>query len=521
MLNSESRVKNSARNAVFSMSCQIITLLCTFITRTIFIRYLGSSYLGINGLFTNILTVLSIADLGFDTAVIYSLYKPIADNDEKKLNALVNYFKKVYIVIGILIAITGICFIPFLGYLVNLETAIENVTIYYILYLLDTVFTYFLANRTAIISADQKLYVIKKYTLFFKIIQSICQIIALICFKNFLVYLIIQIICTFSTNLYGAIKVKKMYPFLKDKQVPLEKKEKKEIFSNVRSMFVYKIGGVVLNNTDNILISILITTEMVGLYSNYTMIINAVQAIVVILFTSMLASVGNLNATSTIEKRKNVFYKIDFLAVWIYGITALCIMILCNDFINIMWGKEYVLSNLVLIAALINYLIVGYMHPLRLYRETTGVFKEVKYIFICTSILNLIFSIVLGYKLSSVELKLFGIIIATAIARVLTTVWFEPKKIFNNVFKEGARNYLVNKLKDISILIVNVVICYYITNLVLVRSWITLILKGIICFGLSNVIFMVVYYKQENFKYFKEQMIRIVSHIREKNKEKN
>lgn len=502
MLNDDSRTKNSVKNVSFSLICQFIILICSFISRTVFIRVLGSSYLGVNGLFTNILSVLSIVDLGFDTAIIFSMYKPIAENDTRKLSVLMNFYKRVYLILGTFIGIIGIALIPFLKYLVNLSTPIDNITLYYLLYLLDTVLTYFLANRVAIITADQKMYVIKKYTSVFKIIQTILQIIVLLIFKNFLLYLIIQIACTFATNLYGAIKAKKMYPFLNNTIEQLDKEEKKSIFTNVKSMFIYKFGGIILNNTDNILISVITTTEMVGYYGNYTMIINAVTNFVTLIFSSLTASIGNLNTESNIEKKEEVLKKVDFLANWVYGFCSICLFVLLNEFIYLMWGSEYVLNILIPLAAVINFEIVGMLHPLRLYRETTGVFREIKYIFLWTAGLNLVFSIFLGNLFTTPELKLFGIIIATAIARILTNAWFEPKKIFNSVFKKSVFQYFKKKLKEIVLLLLTGGIVFYINTLIVEKTWITFILRFLICFLVINIIYIIVYHRTNEFKYY-------------------
>ncbi len=502
MLNENSRTNNSVKNVSFSMICQFIILVCSFVSRTVFIKVLGSSYLGISGLFTNILSVLSIADLGFDTAIVFSMYKPIAENNEKKISALMNFYKKVYLVIGIVVGIIGICFLPFLKYFINLSTQIENIKIYYLLYLLDTVLTYLLANRVAIITADQKMYIIKKYTSVFKIIQTILQIVILLLFKNFLLYLIIQIVCTFLTNLYGAYKANKMYPFLKKNTECLDKKEKKSIFINVKSMFIYKIGGIILNNTDNILISIIASTEMVGYYGNYTMIITSVTNIVTLIFSSLTASIGNLNAEASLIKKEQIFKKIDFLANWVYGFCSICIFILSNEFIYLMWGKEYAINILVPLAAVINFEIVGLLHPLRLYRETTGVFREVKYIFLWTSLINLVLSIILGNIFSTPELSLFGIIIATAIARLMTNAWFEPKKIFNLVFKKSSVGYFKKKIKEVILLIIIGAFIYYINSLILDKTWINFIFRVIICTVVINVIYILVYHKTDEFKYY-------------------
>lgn len=517
-MNKDSRTKNSIRNAVLSVVFQSINIICSFVVRTIFIQQLSSSYLGISGLFTNILSLLSLADLGFDTAILYSLYKPIAENDKNKISALMNYFKKIYYIIGSFVFVFGIILLPFLDIIINIETPIENLKLYYLLYLLNTSLTYFLANRVAIINADQKMYVVKNIAFIFSIVQSFFQCIILIAYKNFMLYLLIQIVCTMLKNTTGAIVSRKMYPFLSQNKTTLSKKEKKEIFDNTKSFMVYKIGGVILNNTDNILISILVLTEFVGYYSNYTIIISAITTLITMFFNAMIASIGNLNVNGSLENKKKVLYRIKFLCVWIYGVCSICLFALLNDFIGIMWGKEYVMSSIIPLAATINFLIFGLLHPFRLFRETTSAFKDLKYIYIFTSILNLIFSLILGTIMPTNELKLFGIIIATAIAKLMTNFWVEPKKIINIVFRDSSITYFKANFLDVLKIIIIGIVTIILMNKIIVTNWILMFLKAVICFCFANLLFFITSFKNENFIYFKNLIYKIANKLFTKRK---
>lgn len=513
-MNSESRIKNSVRNAILGLIFQIVNIACSFIVRTVFIMYLSSSYLGISGLFTNILSLLSLADLGFDTAIIYSLYKPIAEGNENKVAALMNYFKKVYNIIGFIVLIIGLLLLPFLDIIINLEYNIDYIKIYYVLYLLNTSCTYFLANRVAIINADQKMYIVKRIGFVFSIIQSVLQCIVLAVYKNFMLFLLIQLLCTIMKNIVGAIIAKKMYPFLKNNSSKLAKKEKKEIMSNTKSFMIYKIGGVILNDTDNILISSLILTEIVGLYSNYTVIIAAFTTMINLIFSAALASIGNLNVKGTIKQKEIVLNRLKLMSVLIYGCCSICLLLLLNDFIGIMWGKDYVMGFLIPLAAIINFFICGLLHPFRLYRETTSAFKEIKYIYVITSILNLIFSFILAKLMPTIELKLFGIIIATAIARIMTNYWVEPKKIYNIVFNESSKSYFINNFKDTLKISFIGVIVYFAIDWINVNSWGLMLIKSGICFALTNALLFFFYKNTDEFKYFTELGLKIIKKLR-------
>ncbi len=497
----KSRIKNAKKNVKTSVIVQIAILLFSFLVRTVFIRKLNSTYLGLNGLFTNILSILSIADLGFDTAILYSMYKPIAVGDEKKIASLMQYFRKIYMVIGSVVLAIGLCFLPFLGAIINTDIPMVEVYKFYILYLLNTVLSYFLANRVAIINADQKSYIIKRYTAAFKITMFVLQIASLYIFKSFTVYLLIQLICTLAMNIYGAYKANRLYPFIKTKATAVSKEEKKELFKNVRSMLIYKIGGVILSNTDNILISTIISVQMVGIYDNYSTIVAAVTSMTSIVFGSLAASVGNLNATSSSEKKEEVLKRIELLSTITYGFCSVCLIMLSNDFIRIIWGHDYVSNMYVLIAAVINFELVGLLYPIRLFRETSGLFKEIKYIFIWTSAINLILSVILGNLLKPYGLGLFGIIIATAISRCLTTFWFEPVKLYQTVLFKSPAGYFKRRSMDIIKLVAIIALNYLIFMHWEAGSISAFFAKAASVAALNGVLFIVLYRRREEFKY--------------------
>lgn len=498
-----SRLAKSKRNIIFGMVQQIVTLILTFVTRTVFIRCLSISLLGINSLFSNILTVLSLADLGFGTAILYSMYKPLAENDTNKLSSLMNYFRKIYFCIAGIVFIVGICLLPFLQYFVK-ENNIVNLKLYYCLFLLDSVVSYLLAYKVNIINADQKNYLIKKYTLVFNILKTILQCITLVLFKNFLVYLLIQIFCTFLTNLYGAFLAKKMYPYISKKNT-LNKEDKKIIINNVKSLFIYKIGGIILNNTDNILISTIMGITMVGYYTNYITIITAITNITAIIFTTITYSVGNMIATEKKDKQLNIFYKIDFLGNFVFSFISICLVVLLNDLINCWIGKEYFIDNFTIIFIVINFYIVGTLNAVCMFRDTTGLFKKTKYLLLLTSILNLIFSILLGIKFG-----LCGIIGATAIARILTNFWYEPLALLKYYFNTNVYIYFLSKIYNIIISVLTTIIVFYLTKSIVVSTWGDLFFKTFCTVTIAFIFMLLFYFKSNNLKYYFDLLLKSI-----------
>lgn len=438
-MNQKSRSYNSAVNAVVNIIAQFIIFLINFGTRKIFIVAFGENYLGISGLYSNILSVLSLAELGVGSAILYCLYKPIAENDYAHVNALINYYKKLYRIIGLVVAATGLLVVPFLDYLVDIEADIGNITLYYLLYLANIVASYFLVYKTAILTADQKNYVIKICTAIVQIIQfAVLTVIALV-FRNYTLYLALQILFSILINVVSSLVASKKYPFINGKN-QIDAEEKKTIWTNIKAMFAYQVGNVVVNHTDNILISVLVGTITVGFYSNYSMVVSAVSTFTALIFTSVQASIGNLAAKESFERQYVVFKKLSVVSFFITSFATVSFITLFQDFITILYTDYYLLDFNIVIACSLNFYILNILQPIYCYRNTVGLFKQTKQVMIYTAILNIILSIILG-KICG----LFGILIATFISRLLTNFWFEPVKLYKLYFHKPAKEYFIDQ----------------------------------------------------------------------------
>lgn len=491
-----SRAKKSAINIVVNIGYQIFTILMSFITRTIFIHVLGTEYLGINSLFTNILSVLSLAELGIGTAMVYCMYKPLANKDTEKLASLIQYFKVLYIRIACIVFIAGICLIPFLKYIINLESDIPNITLFYILYILDTVVSYLCVYKTSILTADQNTYVLKLYRMIFDVIRVILQVFVLLVLKNYIAYIIVQISCSVVNNIFSARYVNKKYSYINKKVDPIEKQEKALIWKNIKAIFSYKIGGVILNNTDQLLISSLISTKVVGLYSNYYMPINAVMGITSSVFIGLQASIGNLAVESNEKRQYEIFNILNICSFWLYGFFTICFCVLLQDFIKLWIGEKYLLSNSLVYIISCTYYLTGVLYPIWCYRETVGLFQHTRNIMIYASALNLIFSVILGKVLG-----LEGILLATVIARVLTNIWFEPYKLFSIYFKKNVTNYYIKQIFQVVIIILSVICINKITSFIHIENeLIHFLIKGIICVLISNIMIILCIFRTSEFK---------------------
>jgi O-antigen/teichoic acid export membrane protein len=480
---------------------QVISMILQLIGRTIFIHSLGIEYLGINAMFYNILMVLSLADLGFGTAIVYSMYKPLEENDTDMVVALMTYYRKIYHRLAFIVAAIGIGMLPLLPFVVNLNTEIPYLPIYYMLYVANIVISYLMSYKFTIITADQKSYLITVYSLVGSILQTIVQIIALIVFKNFMLYLIVFIIRTLLVNWFQSNKAKKLYPYISGTR-ELDPVSKKSIFENVKSMFLYKLGGVLLNNTDNFIISVIVGTVYVGYYSNYMTVIVAIYSFTDIIFNAVTSSVGSLNASDDNDRKYEIFNVLNFVVFWIMSFCSVCFLVLFNDFITLWVGKEFVFGMLTVIVIVLNFFMPGTITTVSIYRDTTGMFRQTKYVFLITAFINLVLSIILG-KIYG----LFGILLATAIARMLTNMWYEPFILFKNHFKKSPILYFKRQALYWMIAVICCLSTYLISRAINTVSVFNLIVKLVICLIVPNVIILALFFRSKEFEYINEQII--------------
>ena len=484
----QGRTYKSARNALYGVGNQVIQILLGFVSRMIFLRVLNESYLGINSLFTEVLSMLSLVDLGMGTVMVYSLYKPLAEKNEERLKGLMSFYQTVYRIIAIAVAIIGLSIIPFLKYIVNMDSNINYLYVYYCLFLAKTVISYLFVYKTAILNADQNNYLVSKIQSIVRILLTIVQVISLFFTKSYFVYLLFDIAVVFFQNYLCARKAEKLYPFLKVKG-RIEKDESREIFQNIRSGFIYKVSSVLLSSTDNTIISVMFGTVLVGYYSNYGMIINKLALLLTTMFGTLSGSIGNLIATESYKKRYEVFSMIQAMSFMISGVSTICLFSLIQDFISLWIGDKFLLSLDVLIACLLNYYLNIVMQPLWVYRDSTGLYRKTKYVMIVTAGINLFLSVAMGYILG-----LSGVLFASVLSRLLTYFWYEPMILFGEYFNEKPWIYFARQFYNALAVIIPCVIAYFLfyrwnaPNVgVFVVKAIAVFVYAIVSFGLLNI----------------------------------
>lgn len=507
-----SRTNNMIRNVSFSFLGQGIGILASFIVRIVFIRILGSTYLGLDGLFSNILTVLSLSELGVGTAITYSLYKPLAEKDESKLKSLMALFKKVYSVIGFIIFGIGFLLTPFLSFFINDMPDIKGLEIIYVLYVTNTAVSYFFSYKRNLILADQNRHIETIYRYGFYIAMNIIQIIYLVISKDYFGYLIIQVIMTILSNWALSRKADQMYPFLKDKKInKLSKKDKDEIIKNTKGLMIQKVGNVVVNSTDNIIISKFVGLSSVGLYSNYRLVIYALNMIINQLYTTLTPGIGNFFIDQDESRRIELFKKSNFITFWLAYFCSICLIVLFNDFIYMFAGKEYIFSLGVVFIIVFNFYFTVMRKVVISFREAGGLFYKDRYRTVFEVICNLVISIVLAKYLG-----VLGVFIGTAISYFSLSFWVEVYVLFKDGLKSKVSSYYIDYFKKMVLTLIVGFILYYLCSLMTGNILLIFILKCLICVVIPNIIFYFIYRKSSEFLYFKDLGLGIISKVKRK-----
>lgn len=418
-----SRTRNSVYNMASSIGIRLLTLILSFVSRTVFIYVLGAVYLGLQGLFSNVLSFLALSELGIGAAISFLLYKPLAINDVERIKTIMQFYKKCYLIVGLIIILLGCCLMPFLQYLVNLDQPIpENIYIIFFLFVLNSAVSYFfVAYKQTLIEANQKKYRLTKIEITFTIINCIVDIIVLLIFRDFIVYLISKLLLVVIRNLVLADRIDKYYPFLKESVTnTLTKQEIRHLFKDIYSVSVFRLGSVLFNSVTNIVTSAVVGTIVVGYYSNYTMIVTQVEGVFMMAVVAVSAGIGNVVATESEEKQYQIYKKLNLLMFLFYGISTICLHQLLNSFMNLWLGEKdgsYILSQFVVMLICANFYTNCSCQILDKFRNAKGLFTIGRDLQLIGGIVNIILSIILA-KRWGVE----GALISPFVCKLFITV---------------------------------------------------------------------------------------------------
>ncbi|WP_281224927.1 lipopolysaccharide biosynthesis protein [Flavobacterium aquiphilum] len=506
------RTRNSIRNSVTALFGQAVTIILNFIVRTIFIKTLGIAYLGINGLFTNILSVLSFAEVGFGTAIIYAMYAPLACRDEVKVSKLMNYYAKVYEIIGAFIFILGLVLIPFLSFFINdlsqLPQELPPLWIVYLLYLFNTSLSYFFNYKRSLLIASQNGHLDSLNQLYINIVKGVLQIVTLLVFHSFLIFLIIQILCTFLGNYLISRKADKLFPYLAvHKEKKIDKKDKDDLRKNVFAMAFSKLGSVVITGVDDLLISKFVGIIAMGIYSNYLLLTNTIRIVFIQMLLPITASVGNYVAEKTEDESHSFFKKLFFINAYFAICCFIALSTLVNPFIYLVWGKEYVFSALITFLITFNFYLDRMRTTSQIFIDAKGLFRPIKWKSLFEAVINLSFSF---YFILVSKWGIESVIVATMISNISTNIWWEPYVVFKYGFKRNVSTYYLAIIKYTAALAIAYLITRYVQSFFSVRFG-GFVAKGAVSVIIPNIILFVLFKNTVEFKYFKNLIQNIMN----------
>lgn len=494
------RMKNSIYNGLSEVLCNVFVAILSFAVRTVFIHSLGDQCLGLDGLFTNILSMLSLAELGFTSAISFSLYEPLAKKDNVKLGNLMSYFRKVYKNIAVIIFLGGLILLPFLNYFVKDYSVNYNIYLIFFLYLINSASSYLTSYNEMLLISDQKSYKLTWIKMAYNILVYSLQIVILVYTSNFILYLIVQFILRFLQRITNYIYINKMYSEIDfHSRATLGKEEKDKIKKNIKGLIFHRVGNYAVNGTDNILISALVNISTTGLYSNYLSIISIFKNLIGSVINATTSSFGNLNVLESAKTKENSFNVVNFICCSLSSYFVVCLFFCINPFINLWVGEKFLLGFSYIVIICINCYLGCLMFSVDAVKNSAGLFYIDRYVPIIQACINLFISIVLGIKIG-----LLGILLGTLISSVLTVNLIKPIVIYKNIFKSSYLNYFKTIFKNIIFALLITLICWTILNKIsFSNNLLELIIRGLIVTFVYILTFILFYFNSKEFKYLK------------------
>lgn len=491
------RIKNTKRNILFGFINKIVLMLLPFFIRTIILYKFGSEYLGLNSLFSSILQVLNLSELGFSSAIVYSLYKPIAENDEEIICALMAYYRRMYRRIGIFIGVAGLMLLPFLPHLIKGNCPADiNIYVLYLIFLLNTIISYlFFAYKSALLNAHQRVDVISNIATVTQGIMAIMQILLILLTGNYYLYVLMMPVFTLINNIITSYVVNKKYPrYICRGKLPEEYVA--NIKRQVSGLMVSKICQTTRNSFDSIILSASLGLVVTAIYSNYYYIMTSIIAVMTVIYDAMLAGVGNSIVTESREKNYTDLKKFNFIYMWIAGWCTICLACLYQPFMELWAGKDMMFDYSVVILFCIYFYVLKMGDIRSVYSAASGLWWENRIRAICEAAANLILNIVL-VRIWGVQ----GVIIATLLSLLIINFGFGSQLVFKHYFKNGKLGeYFWLHTKYAVVTLLAAFITYQICNYLPGNGVIRIVGNGIICCIVPNSIYYIIYCKTQSYK---------------------
>ena len=482
------RTKNAARNIAFDGILEMMNMLFPFVIRSVMLHYLGTEYLGLNGLFKSLLMFLNLAELGVGSAMVFSMYKPIAQDDTPTICALLRLYRTLYRIIGLAIAAVGLCLVPGLKNFIKDDLPADmNLYILYLMNLGNTVLTYWLfAYRSSLLQAHQRRDVISKVTLAVRFSEYVLKILILVYLKNYYLYLTVQLLCQIAVNLLTAVCASKMYP----KYVPsgkLSKEETKNIFHRVRDLFTSKLSATVFDSADTLVVSAFMGLSVLAVYQNYYFIITALRMMLVVVLNACMAGVGNKLVMESRESNYRDLEKISLLFCWLLGVSTSMLLCLYQPFMQIWMGSDNMLAAGLVLCFVIYYYSMGANKLLNMFKDSAGIWKQDRWRPLTAALVNL------GLNLATVQwLGLYGVLLSSVVSIVFIQIPWVLRNLFQAVFPRDSRGRFVRLFCALTaVALISSTVSWFICSRFSLNVWPTFALNAAVSFLVPNLFYFI------------------------------
>lgn len=491
------RTKNATRNIVFDGALEMMNMLFPFAIRSVMLHYLGTEYLGLNGLFKSLLMFLNLAELGVGSAMVFSMYKPIAEDDTFTICALLRLYRTLYRIIGLAIAAVGLLLMPVLRNLIKGDLpAGMNLYILYLMNLGNTVMTYWLfAYKSSLLQAHQRRDVISKVSLAVRLTEYVLKILILVYTRNYYLYLSVQLLCQLAVNLLTAVCATKMYP----RYVPegkLSKEKTLDVFRRVRDLFTSKLSATVFDAADTLVISAFMGLTALALYQNYYFIITALRMMLIVVLNACMAGVGNKLVMESKEANYRDLEKISLLFLWVLGVSSSMLLCMYQPFIRVWMGEDNMLAVGLVFCFVVYYYSMGANKLINMFKDAAGIWRVDRWRPLTAALVNL------GLNLATVQwLGLYGVLLSS----VFSIVFIQIPWLFRNLFREVFPRQRMGKyiLLFCSVTTVSLISCgvsWFVCGLFTLDVWSTLFLNAVVSFLVPNLCCFAVYGRNPVFR---------------------
>ena len=484
MYNNASRTRMSRRNFTVSIVGRLVGMLTSFAGRSIFVRVLKAEYLGLGGFFGNIFSVVSLCELGIGAAVAQSLYKPLAENDEDKVSAIVHFYSKVCRIVALLTLVLSLAAFPFLHSIVKTSLDMSIIRSAYLLFVLHSVISYLLTPKCMLVVCDQRMYIVTLVRSIFSIVALVVQSSMLVLTGNYIAYLASRIIVLVVEDLIVNWYADKRYPCLSLK-MRVTNEYKKSLFDNVRALMWHKTGGVLSRSTDSLLLTYFVGLSGMGKYSNYALVIGTIGAFFDVAVNAVGASVGNLGAVDRGKKSEDIMRKMYFLNFWMLTVGTSVIAATLNPFISVWLGKDMLFTNSEMLVIVSSFYFSCIRDPVQIFVSAYGLFKESKYIPPLRAVVNLVLSVVFVQKMG-----VAGVFLGTVLSTVIVPLFGEVKVLYQHGFSMKPTVFYKEMISYIVISFISTAVSFFVTYNVKITI-IGVAVRAVSAFCASNAVLLI------------------------------